>query len=41
MTSVGLTFVRPFREEFDEVVQGHEQGEVEYAITRAEWLAHR
>jgi len=39
MASVGLTFVRGFTEEYDEPVAGHEQGEVEYAITREEWLA--
>jgi RimJ/RimL family protein N-acetyltransferase len=39
MASVGLTYVRSFVEEYDEVVDGHEQGEVEYAVTRAEWLA--
>jgi RimJ/RimL family protein N-acetyltransferase len=38
MTSVGLSFVRPFREEFDEPVVGHEEGEVEYAVTRDGWL---
>ena len=37
MTSVGLTFVRNFVEEYDEQVDGHEQGEVEYAVTREEW----
>jgi RimJ/RimL family protein N-acetyltransferase len=41
MTSVGLSFVRPFKEEFDEPVPGSEQGEVEYAITREQWLAGR
>ncbi len=39
MTSVGLSFVRPYREEFDEPVPGSEEGEVEYALTREEWLA--
>jgi RimJ/RimL family protein N-acetyltransferase len=41
MATVGLTFVRSFTEEYDEVVPGHEHGEVEYAITREEWLARR
>ena len=41
MASVGLTYVRSFTEEFDEVVEGHEQGEVEYAVTREEWLARQ
>ena len=37
MTSVGLNFVRSFTEDHDEPVAGHEEGEVEYEITRAEW----
>jgi RimJ/RimL family protein N-acetyltransferase len=37
MTSVGMTHVRCFHAEFDEPVPGAEHGEVEYAITRAEW----
>ena len=41
MTSVGLTFVRSFTEEYDEPVAGTEQGEVEYEITREAWLANR
>ena len=39
MASVGLTFVRPFEEEFDEPVPGAEHGEVEYTLTREQWLA--
>ena len=34
MTSVGLTFVRTFAEEHDVPIPGHDQGEVEYDITR-------
>ncbi len=41
MTSVGLTFVRPFTEDYDEPVPGSDQGEVEYAITRQQWLSQR
>jgi RimJ/RimL family protein N-acetyltransferase len=41
MASVGLTYVRSFREQFDEPVPGTEEGEVEYAVTRAGWLAAR
>ena len=41
MAAVGMTHVRDFRPEFDEPLPGAEQGEVEYAITRAEWLAQR
>jgi RimJ/RimL family protein N-acetyltransferase len=39
MASVGLTFVRSFVEEYDVPIPGHEQGEVEYDITRERWLA--
>jgi RimJ/RimL family protein N-acetyltransferase len=38
MSSVGLSFVRSFSEDYDDPVAGHEQGEVEYAITRTQWL---
>jgi RimJ/RimL family protein N-acetyltransferase len=40
MASVGLTYVRTFVEEYDVPVPGHEQGEVEYDITRQRWLVH-
>jgi len=39
MTSVGMRFVRGFVEATDEPVPGHEQGEVEYEIWRADWIA--
>jgi RimJ/RimL family protein N-acetyltransferase len=39
MASVGLTYVRTFIETYDVPIPGHEQGEVEYDITRARWLA--
>jgi RimJ/RimL family protein N-acetyltransferase len=39
MASVGLRFVRTFVEEYDVPIPGHEQGEVEYDITRQRWLA--
>jgi RimJ/RimL family protein N-acetyltransferase len=39
MASVGLTFVRRFAEEYDVPIPGHEQGEVEYDITRERWVA--
>jgi RimJ/RimL family protein N-acetyltransferase len=39
MASVGLRFVRTFTEKFDVPIPGHEQGEVEYDITRERWLA--
>jgi RimJ/RimL family protein N-acetyltransferase len=41
MTSVGLTFVRGFTEEYDETVAGHEEGEVEYAATSDDWRAQQ
>jgi RimJ/RimL family protein N-acetyltransferase len=40
MTSVGMRFVRGFIEDGDdEPVSGHEHGEVEYEITRADWMS--
>ncbi len=43
LASAGLTFARAFvsAEAYDEPVEGAEQGEVEYELTRAEWLASR
>ncbi len=38
MASLGMTYVRSYHEEFDDPVPGTDQGEVEYAITRVEWL---
>ena len=37
MERAGLRFVRVFHEDFADPIPGTEQGEVEYAITRAEW----
>jgi RimJ/RimL family protein N-acetyltransferase len=39
MQSVGLRFVRTFHVTYDEPLPGSEKGEVEYAITRDEWVA--
>lgn len=39
MASVGLRHVRTFTADWDEPIAGSEHGEVEYAITRDEWLA--
>jgi RimJ/RimL family protein N-acetyltransferase len=39
MTSVGMRYVRTFSADWDEPIPGAEHGEVEYAITRQEWLA--
>ncbi|MEV4148486.1 GNAT family N-acetyltransferase [Amycolatopsis sp. NPDC049691] len=40
MTSAGLTFARAFTSaaEYDDPIEGAEQGEVEYEITRSHWL---
>jgi RimJ/RimL family protein N-acetyltransferase len=38
MASVGLRYLRTFHMDFDEPLPGTELGEVEYAITRSEWL---
>jgi len=39
MESVGMCFVREFFEDYDDPVPGREQGEVEYEVVRADWLA--
>ena len=39
MEKAGLIYVRTFHLEWDDPIEGVEQGEVEYALTRAEWLA--
>jgi RimJ/RimL family protein N-acetyltransferase len=39
MTSIGLRHVRTFHADWDEPIPGAEHGEVEYAITREQWLA--
>ncbi|MGW2254307.1 hypothetical protein ACWCXH_29565 [Kitasatospora sp. NPDC001660] len=36
----GLSLIRTFFEEWPEYIEGAEQGDVEYAITRETW-AHR
>ena len=41
VAAVGLTHVRTFSLSFDDPLPGSELGEVEYAITREEWLAAR
>lgn len=38
ITSVGLRHVRSFHIDWDEPIPGSEHGEVEYAITKAEWV---
>lgn len=39
LEKVGLRHVRTFAAEFDDPLPGSEHGEVEYALTRAEWGA--
>ena len=39
MASIGLRYVRTFHADWDQPIPGAEHGEVEYAITRDEWLA--
>lgn len=39
MAAVGMRHVRTFHLDFDEPIAGSEVGEVEYTITREEWLA--
>jgi len=41
MEKVGMTFLRTFHEDFHDPAPGSEHGEVEYAITREQWLATR
>lgn len=38
MASIGLRYVRTFTADWDEPIPGAEHGEVEYAITREQWL---
>lgn len=38
MDRIGLEYIRTFHEEFEDPLPGTEQGEVEYALTREEWL---
>ncbi|GIH78072.1 GNAT family N-acetyltransferase [Planobispora longispora] len=41
MTAVGLQHIRTFHMDWDEPLPGSELGEVEYAITREQWLSGR
>ncbi|MFG3496911.1 GNAT family N-acetyltransferase [Streptomyces sp. NPDC047928] len=41
MEKSGLRYVRTFFEEWPETIEGSEQGDVEYALTREEWQAGR
>ncbi|MFB8438637.1 GNAT family N-acetyltransferase [Streptomyces niveus] len=37
LEKAGLTFVRTYFEDWPEVIEGSEEGDVEYALTREEW----
>jgi RimJ/RimL family protein N-acetyltransferase len=37
MEKVGLKYVRTFHESWSETIEGTEEGDVEYALTRSEW----
>ena len=37
MEKAGLRFVRTFRQPWPYRIEGDEQGDVEYALSRAEW----
>jgi RimJ/RimL family protein N-acetyltransferase len=37
MEKVGLKYVRTFHESWPETIEGTEEGDVEYALTRSEW----
>jgi RimJ/RimL family protein N-acetyltransferase len=37
MEKVGLTYVRTFHQEWPERIEGDEHGDVEYALTKADW----
>ena len=41
MEKAGMSRVRVFDQEWPYVIPGDEQGDVEYAITRQEWLQRR
>jgi RimJ/RimL family protein N-acetyltransferase len=40
MEKVGMRFVRTFFEDWPEPIPGAEHGDVEYALTRQDWIAH-
>jgi RimJ/RimL family protein N-acetyltransferase len=39
MEKAGLRYVRTFHQDWPDEIDGDEQGDVEYALTRAEWDA--
>jgi RimJ/RimL family protein N-acetyltransferase len=40
MEKAGLTLVRTFHQEWPDRIPGDEHGDVEYALTRADWERH-
>ncbi|GLX04414.1 hypothetical protein Misp03_13410 [Microbispora sp. NBRC 16548] len=41
MSAIGMQHVRTFHMDWEEPLPGSDRGEVEYAITREQWLASR
>ncbi|WP_436758387.1 GNAT family N-acetyltransferase [Streptosporangium sp. V21-05] len=41
MEKAGLSFVRSFTEDWPEIIEGSEHGDVEYGLTRADWERRR
>jgi RimJ/RimL family protein N-acetyltransferase len=41
MEKAGLRYIRTFHQDWPEKIPGDEHGDVEYALTRAEWQAAR
>lgn len=41
MEKAGLRYIRTFHQDWPERIPGDEHGEVEYALTKAEWEADR
>jgi RimJ/RimL family protein N-acetyltransferase len=37
MEKAGLRFVKSFHAEWPDVIEGSDEGDVEYALTKAEW----
>jgi RimJ/RimL family protein N-acetyltransferase len=37
MEKAGLRFVRVFRQPWPDYIEGEEEGDVEYALSRSEW----
>jgi RimJ/RimL family protein N-acetyltransferase len=37
LEKAGLRFVRAFHQDWPDVIEGYEEGDVEYALTKADW----